>query len=68
MESGDGAGLYGQHTLVLKWEQVCGLDLCILAWCFSITMISASCSAVPWPLCGGLCSSLLNNQRGRRFM
>lgn len=34
MESGGRAGVYGQHAPVLKWEQVGGLDLCILAWCF----------------------------------
>lgn len=35
MESGGRAEVYGQRALVLKWEQVCRLDLCMLTWCFS---------------------------------
>lgn len=34
----------------------------------AITTVTPSCSAVPWPLRGGLCSPLFNDQRGRRFM
>lgn len=34
----------------------------------AVTMVSTSCSAVPWSFRGGLCSPLFNNQRGRRFV
>uniref|UniRef100_A0A8B9QCL4 Phosphorylase b kinase regulatory subunit n=1 Tax=Apteryx owenii TaxID=8824 RepID=A0A8B9QCL4_APTOW len=33
----------------------------------AVTMVPLSCCVVPWPLCGGLCSPLFHNQRGKRF-